>query len=374
MKVLVEAPLSPYTGYGNDGIGIVRALLRWGADVYLNPTVVQAPLPPDVAALLVKKLVAPFDLAIVHVDPHSLRATPSLATSADVVVGWTMWEATNFKNLKGRSTLRKEWKLFDAIVAYDEVSRDAIADHYKGPIPIVQGGFWPEDWPEVERDFHEKNFYYCMVGMLAERKDPFLAIQAFKELKEEHEEEFEPARLSLKTMAPGLHSSMEQVWPWLRIYYDVWDDETLRKFYASQHVLLAPSRGEGKNMPALEFQSTGGTVIATNWGGHRQWLDPSYNYPLDYHMTKVSPYFPDTYNAKAELSHLKELILRTFRSREEVKQKGETAAQIIPGLASWDSVMERFLLRVSETIDKTKGNALWTKATMARQELPRADS
>lgn len=374
MKVLVEVPLSPYTGYGNDGIGIVRALLRWGADVYLQPTTVQAPLPADVAALLMKKLEAPFDLAIVHVDPKSMKAPDVVRRNAAVVVGWTMWEATNFKNLKGRSTFRKEWKNFDAIVAYDDVSKGAIQEYFSGPVPVVQGGYWPEDWPALERDFHEDNFYYCMVGMLTERKDPFLAIQAFKELKEEFPDEFEPARLSLKTMAPGLHSSMEQVWPWLRIYYDIWDDQTLRKFYASQHVLLAPSRGEGKNMPALEFQSTGGTVIATNWGGHTQWLDPSYNYPLDYDLTRVSPYFPDTYNAKARLDHLKELILHTFRNRGEVQKKGETASQIVPALAGWDAVLERFLLQVSQNVDSDKGQRLWMIATMARQEMPRADN
>lgn len=372
MRVLVSVPLTPYSGYGNDGLGIVRALLRWGADVYLQPEAVQAPLPAEVAALLMKPVKGPFDLAIVHLYPGSLEATDNLRLNADVVVGWTMWEWTNFKSLKGHSKFRKAWKNFDAIVAYDPVSQAAIQEHYSGPVPVVQGGFWPEDWPEVQRDFHEDKFYYCMVGMLNERKNPFAAIQAFKELKEEHEEEFEPARLSLKTMVPGLHSAMEQVWPWLRIYYDIWDDKTLKAFYASQHVLLAPSRGEGKNMPALEFQSTGGTVIATNWGGHTMWLNPDYNYALNYKLAPASEYKPDVLWAEADVAHLKELILHTFRNRDEVSQKGHTAASTVPSMSSWDSVLERFILRVSDSIDKAKGQKLSLIASMARQELPSA--
>ena len=72
LKVLLKTPMSVYTGYGNDGIGIARALMRSGADVYLQPTHVDAPLPEDIAMLLTKRLVAPFDLMIHHVDPAQL--------------------------------------------------------------------------------------------------------------------------------------------------------------------------------------------------------------------------------------------------------------------------------------------------------------
>ena len=273
MKVLLKLPLSTYTGYGNDGIGMARAFMRWGADVYVQPTVVQPPLPEDIAYLLTKELIAPFDLAINHVDPAALDATHGIAEASAVTIGWTMWEYSNLGNLPGRSKLRKKLKKFDALVGYDDVTIDGFREYYSGPLIVQQGGFWPEDWPAVERDFFEENFYFCMLGVLSERKDPFRAIEAFSMAKAENPEFDKRARLSLKTNMPGLHSSMEDVYPGLRIYYDNWPTDLVRKFYESQHVLLAPSRGEGKNMPALEFMSTGGTVIATDWAGHTQWLD-----------------------------------------------------------------------------------------------------
>jgi glycosyltransferase involved in cell wall biosynthesis len=355
MRVLLKAPLSPYTGYGNDGLGMARSLARSGADVYLEPTSVQAPLPPDVARLLTKTLTAPFDLTIVHVDPAGLDMLPEVKQASKMVIGWTMWEYSSFGNLPGRSSLRKRLRGFDAMIAYDEVSAQCIREYYSGPVIVQQGGFWPEDWPEVPRDWQDDNFRFCMVGMLTERKDPFKAIRAFNELTAEHEDFAAKARLSLKTMSPGLHKKMEEVYPGLRIYYDIWDDKRLRQFYAAHHVLLAPSRGEGKNMPALEFQSTGGTVIATDWGGHRQWLMPGSSYALRY---TLEPHKPGStvLNARADVEHLKELMLHLFRNRAEARDAGSRAAQLIPQMCSWDAVMERLFLKLSEI---PGGQELW---------------
>lgn len=374
MKVLLKVPLSPYSGYGNDGIGLARAFMRAGADVTLQPTVVQSPLPEDVAMLFTKTLEAPFDLAIHHVDPMSLEASDELKRSSKVTVGWSMWETSNFLNMptKDLRTMRKRLKNFDALVGYDQNSADGFKPYYKGPVIVQQGGFWPEDWPEIERDWHTDTFHFCMIGVLSERKNPFAAIQAFSELKNEHEDFNQFARLSLKTASPGLHSAMEDVYPGLRIFYDMWPVEVVKQFYSAQHVLLAPSRGEGKNMPALEFMSTGGTVIATDWGGHQQWLNPDYSYPLDYELVPADPRYPDTLDASASVKHLKELMLHVFRNRNEAREKGRTAAQIIPALSSWDNVVQRLLLQLKDTVDG--GDELWMKAVSAQQGASRGDS
>jgi glycosyltransferase involved in cell wall biosynthesis len=202
-----------------------------------------------------------------------------------------------------------------------------------------------------------------MCGVLSERKDPFVTIMAFKELKDEYPEEFEPAELHLKTNAPGLHSMMEQWVPKLRVHYDSWPEDVLKEFYAAQHVLCAPSRGEGKNMPALEFQSTGGAVIATNWGGHKGWLSEEYAYPLDYQLMPLdnNPY---VMNARASKDHMKYLMLHTFRNREEVKRKGELASQVIPQMMSWDTVIEKLYKKINELVPGN-GAEIYNKAMMS---------
>lgn len=373
MKVLLNVPLSPYSGYGNDGIGLARAFMRWGADVYLAPSTVQAPLPKDVAKLLTKKLEAPFDLIIDHHDPAQLEGSLERKEASSVFVGWTMWEYSNFGNLPGRTKLRKNLKNFDALIGYDPVSSDCLREYARKDQPVltVQGGYWPEDWPvSDERDWYEKasdgstRFGFCMVGQLHMRKDPFVAIQAFQELKNDPDVEFEGAELHLKTNVPGLHSAMENVIPKLKIHYANWPNEILKKFYSAQHVLLAPSRGEGKNMPALEMQSTGGAVIATNWGGHTQWLSSEYAYPLDYDLAPVDPEHPGTLNARASIEHMKALMLHAYQNREEVRRKGEIASKIIPQMCSWDAVIERLLNQLRD--NTPNGKALWDAAQACR--------
>lgn len=368
MKVLLRVPLTPFLGYGNDGIGLARAFIRWGADVYLDPVNVQAPLPEDVAKLLTKEMAPPFDLTIVHLDPGSLKMPYSRREDTGLRVAWSMWEYSSFGNLRGRSKLKKNLKDFDVVVGYDKVTVDCFEPYFDGPILKVQGGYWPEDWPVAEgRDWHSDRFGFCMVGQLHMRKDPFVAIQAFQELKNDPSIEFEGAELHLKTQMPGLHSAMEKVIPKLRIHYAMWPNDILYKFYETQHVLLAPSRGEGKNMPALEMQSTGGAVIATNWGGHTEWLNPEYSYPLDYVLRPAEDGIPNTLNARASVEHMKELMLHCYRNRDEVRRKGELASQVISKMCSWDAVIERLLLRLGNEVEG--GNYLWATAQMCRQEI-----
>lgn len=367
MRVLLSIPLSPYSGYGNDGIGLTKALIRAGVDVYLNPSVVQAPLPAEVAQILTKPLQAPFDLSITHVDPMSLSITESQSDAATVNIGWTMWESSNFDNMPEVETARERYKHFDALIGYDEVTCAGLKALFDGPIIKQQGGFNPSDWAPVERDWDDPRFFFAQIGVLTERKNPFASIQAFSELRDEHEDFAEHARLSLKTSVPGLHSKMEDVYPGLRIFYDAWPQNVVRDFYAAQHVLLAPSRGEGKNMPALEFMSTGGTVIATNWGGHREWLHPDYAYPLDYTLRPVSG-FPDTYQADVSVEHMKELMLHCFRNRDEVRRKGQIAAAVIPQMCSWDSVVLNLMDKLSRL---PNGNDLWARFRIAQAEVQR---
>ena len=365
MKVLLVAPLNKFSGYGNDGIGLARTLLQKGVDLYIQPTYTAPPLPKDIALLLTKQLDGPFDLTIQHVDPGQLGMDVTLRAASKVTVAMTMWEYTSLDNLKGRSTLRKRMKDFDALLSYDQVTQDAFTPYLAKDQAraVIQGGYEPSDWSYVERDWHSDRFGFCMVGQLHDRKDPFLSVQAFHELKNEYPNDFDGAELHLKTNIPTLHPAMEQMCPKLRVHTAVWPTEILKKFYSMQHVLLAPSRGEGKNMPALEFQTTGGAVIATNWGGMANWLSSEYAYPLDYSLVPLNAGLPNCKQARASKNHLKELMMHVYQNRDEVKQKAYLASQTLPSMCSWDSVVERMFLKLSEILPES-GQELLLKYKM----------
>lgn len=375
MKILVKTPLSPYSGYGNDGLEMLTAMMNRGWDVYVMPMAVQAPLPPHIAGLLTKTLQAPFDLYINHTDPMALECTPEIQRSADVTVGWTMWEFTGFKRVmaeKDRRTLRKRLKEFDALVGYSDVDTEAFGPYYDKPIIIQQGGFDPRKWPVLEhRDWNDEKIRFIQHGVLSQRKDPFRLLRAFAELSREHEDFAQGATLALHTTTPGLHSKIEEVYTNVRVFYDVWPVETVRDFYESAHVLVAPSRGEGKNLPALEFMSTGGTVIATNWGGHVQWMSDMYAYPLNYELADaVKDPRTDAQNARADVEHLKELLLHCFRNRDEVRRKGELASRVIPQAHSWDTVLDKFMGKLQHALPEDKANRLQALDVIARRDAP----
>lgn len=350
MKALVNIPLSEFSGYGRDGLGLVRAMLKRGFDVRIVPSAVQAPIPEDIAMCLTKPVEGEFDIAIQHVDPDLMKSSSSLKAQAKYYLGWTMWEYSDMTNTEKYDSLRERLQHFDALLGYDQNTVNAFEKVFDGPIFKLQGGFDPEGWEYMEdRNWDEENFYFCMLGVLSERKAPFVAIEAFAKAKNLDSEFDKKARLSLKTQQRGLHPAMEDVYHGLRIYYAVWPTSTVKEFYKAHHVLLAPSRGEGKNLPALEFQSTGGSVIATDWGGHTEWLDTDLAYPLKYSLKAFDSKFPEVYQADASVDAMTSLMLHTFHNREEVKAKGRKASVEIPKRHSWDTRLAQ-LLELCETL------------------------
>lgn len=377
-RIYLRIPLSPFSGYGADGIGIAKSLIEAGAEVMVEPTTVQYPIPAIVNDHINREVKGPFDVSIVHVDPLILAATQNLKENSTILIGWTMWEYSNLDNLAEHipadagsleEFMRKNLEHFDVIAAYDQNTKDCFEPYFDGPIVVVQGGFDPTMWAEItNREWDIPEFRFCQIGVLSERKDPFVTIQAFGLAKSQDPEFNRWARLSMKTTAPGLHTKMEEMFgEWdeelgrrverdpetgeayqsLRIFYDMWPTDIVKQFYASNHVLISPSRGEGKNMPALEFLSTGGAVIATNWGGHTQWLNPDYSFALDYTLAPAHP-GSTSYNARASVEHLAELMLYAFHHRAEVREKGRIGARIIPQMSSWPNVMRRLFERVAQ--------------------------
>jgi glycosyltransferase involved in cell wall biosynthesis len=354
LKVLVKAPYSRYSGYGSDGIDMTLALARKGLNVFMQPTFVQPPLPQACANLLTKHLEAPFDLVIIHVDPDALEASEEQKTACDVIIGWSMWEFSALSNAEGKDTFTERLEHFDALLGYSDTSVDSFTPYLPKHVRIgeLQGGFEPKLWPFMQRDWDSPRFSFIMNGQLSERKCPWTAIQAFQELKDEYPEEFEPAEFHIHSTTAYVPPIIGECIPKLRVHYETFDQEEMLEFYRSGHVLLAPSRGEGKNLPALEMLSTGGSVIYSDISGHKSWGSPVYAYPLECKKVPIDAVRigPDCLWGAPNKDHLKELMLHCFRNRDEVKEKGELGAKLIPGLRSWDSVIDSFFNQLPELV------------------------
>jgi glycosyltransferase involved in cell wall biosynthesis len=275
-------------------------------------------------------------MVAIQTDTHTYIADGLLSHN-------TMWEYERYRpDGWERTRVMLEESEFDLILAYDEVTAAALSDEEVNPgvpVRVLQGGFSPEYWSRADpraRDW-SGTFRFAMVGRLDPRKNPWAAIRAFGRLKDEHGEEFD-AELHLKTTIPGLiPPQVGERWPGIHIHLEWWTPERMLEFYAATHCLLAPSTGEGKNVPALEAMTTGIPVIATDYGGHRGWLSPEYAYPLGWtpHEFAAGP------AAQPDEDELAELMWHVYTHRDEARGKGEVAARVIPPAMSWASVVRR---------------------------------
>jgi glycosyltransferase involved in cell wall biosynthesis len=393
-RCLVKGPFSLFSGYGHDTFELVRALHNWGADVYVQPVWLDVPIPPDLIHLFAKPLEGPFDLTINHWDPAHLEITRHAREATRLAVAWTMWEMTSlyphcddvdaiteedlaewndawrrgwaakgepappFPVKQDKDGIREHLRWFDCVLAYSEVSMQALEPHIPEHVHrgVLQGGFEASEWKYMERDWSDDAvFRFGMHGALNRRKEPFLVLQAFLELCDEHPEFKEKARLLFHTTAPGVFPEMNEIYErsgiGVRVWMETWPKERLEQYYQACHALVYPSHGEGKNLPALEHAATGGVELVTDWSGHQQWLRDDCAYPL---ACTVEPMFA----GKPELAHwavvdiaeVKRAMWHVFTHRAEAKAKGELASRLIPQMCSWDAVVEALFRRLRDLV------------------------
>jgi hypothetical protein len=97
------------------------------------------------------------------------------------------------------------------------------------------------------------------------------------------------------------------------------------------------------------------------------WINEAYAYPLDYELVFVEPKYVNCKQARASKAHLKELLMHTYQNRAEVKQKAYYAARVIPSMCSWDSVIEKLFLKISDLVPE-KGEKLLMKSRMCERK------
>lgn len=330
--------MAAHTGYGNDGFALARACHEAGLDVRLAPTCVVPPIPMGAAQLLVKSLNVDFDYLIHHVPPDDLGLTQPEKTIPGKKIAWSMWEFLNYPDSKGDFVDRLEG--YDLVLAYDEVSAEAFEPYCNKagvPLQVLQGGIWADDWRYDlrERDW-SGTFRFGVVGQLGQRKNPFAAIHAFREVQEE----FPDIELHLKTSTQTLHPAIQETNPGIFIHFAIWSHARLVEFYKGLHCYLAPSWGEGKNLPALEAQLMGVPAIYSDFGGHRQWGSRETGWPIPGTLAAHTPGMP---SFRIDHDALVVAMKEAVRDRARTRMKGEKAARLIPAQNDWSAVIQRLL-------------------------------
>ena len=130
-------------------------------------------------------------------------------------------------------------------------------------------------------------------------------------------------------------------------------DALLPSLYAAADAFAVPARGEGWGMPYSEAMITGLPTIATNWGGHLEYMSNENAYlveaeglvPIDEEMQQATEAEPYHHWAEPSVDHLRQLMRWVFEHREEASSKGLAAREYMTRNFTWQHAALRICER-----------------------------
>jgi len=127
-----------------------------------------------------------------------------------------------------------------------------------------------------------------------------------------------------------------------------WGDADLLEFLRKIDAYILPSRGEGFGLTGLEAMATGLPLIATNWSGPADYLDPADSFPLRYTLEDTGgEWFGDRrqwgYWAEPDIQHLRELMRYLYEHREEGIARGRRASARVHRDWTWQRIAQQVI-------------------------------
>lgn len=123
--------------------------------------------------------------------------------------------------------------------------------------------------------------------------------------------------------------------PALAIMREYVADEAMPRLYAAADAFVLPTRGEGFGRPQMEAMACGLPTLATNWGGHLDFMRPENAYliqcqaPVPVAPPNDIPVFDGQQWAEPDVDHLRALMRHVFTHRAEAAARGALARQTI---------------------------------------------
>lgn len=216
------------------------------------------------------------------------------------------------------------------------------------PIKVLPHGVDPARLHLIDRPPRDR-FTFGTFGDLGWRKGIDVLVRAFWE-------EFrpnEPVRLLLQ-------NSWADTDAW--VFPEDPRIELLNRFVARAEVptllremdaFVLPSRGEGFGLRGLEAMATGLPVIATNWSGPADYLDPADSLPLSYRLVDANavPIGGDRLFgnwAEPDETHLRSLLRWVYERRPEAAAMGQRAAARVAARFTWDQIARQLCADLDE--------------------------
>ena len=290
-KVAYIGPWNYASGLGEASRGYLSAL--WRADFRLNLSPLDAPFPTHARVsptVEVTEFDGPADAAIVHLNPDAWRllteAQQRVVERARNRIGLAVWEMDRVPE-----SWREPLKRLDAVWAPSRYCADAFRAEVSGAVDII-----PHVVPVgIPPDSEQRGAALRALGFEADarvilyvfdgssylvRKNPDALVRAFiaSELAAEG------WRLVLKTKhlgKPGrVLKALADAAPGVVLIDTPLPRPAMQDLWAAADIYASPHRSEGFGLTIAEAMAMGKAVVATDYGGSRDFLDSSCGYPV----------------------------------------------------------------------------------------------
>ena len=285
-------------------------------------------------------------------------------TNAAYNIGYSMFETTAIPEIwiKFYNELNEIWVPSD--FCFKSFNRKDLRCRVKVvPFGIDEKLFIPRS--KTDNTF----FTFLAVGKWIDRKGWDLLLNAYTS---EFTNDFK-VKLCIKTdertktkqemIKEYLYSDQTSHMPRIMINCDKTDELTMPLFYQEADCFVLPSRGEAFGIPYAEAMSCGVPVIATDFGGHLDfitdevgWLIPvnSLNH-LSERLCKINAAYKNLWFAEPDVKDVRKTMRYVYENRNEIIVKGYNARDYIEKHLTWNKVTdlaEQNLLEIWKQIKK----------------------
>lgn len=322
-ELIWHSQMAPSLSFSYTARPLILALERLGVDITMAPTRNQPPRGFE-------RFYKPLDHWGKFAFYYDHWAKPSVLKS-ERTIAYLMWESTGVPRKHVREINRA------AALLYVPCQQNADSFRDRGvrvPIKVLHHGVDPERFPYLERSRDREVFTFGSFGEFSPRKGIDVLIRAFQDEFLPHE----PVRLLLKTVKEEQKPKVIPPYrrlikdPRVELFSKYLQHDELLEFLRRMDVFVLPSRGEGFGLSALEAMSTGLPLIATNWSGPVEYLDPADSFPLSYRLVDVrgkvahGVHFHGQW-AEPDYEHLRALLRHLYEHPDEAAEKGRKAAR-----------------------------------------------
>jgi glycosyltransferase involved in cell wall biosynthesis len=215
---------------------------------------------------------------------------------------------------------------------------------------LIHWGVNEKQFKKVSR-ISDDFFTFGTMGSLSTRKGTDLLVKAFSLAFPMRD--FKDVRLICKTSSNRYDFSSRD--PRIFVQMGATDfQDLMNTFIKKIDCFVFPTRGEGFGLPPLEMAACGIPSIVTGWSGPLEYFKPEMGWLLNYKMVEATSFREKIYHepcgewAEPDFVQLIDTMRYAYHHKDEIKQKGEFAAQYVADNWTWDKQIHLYFEALSK--------------------------